>query len=41
MKKFKLSIGILAFVGLAVLNFTKSETTFAQKAMASSACYII
>ena len=36
MKKFKLSIGILAFVGLAVLNFTKSETTFAQKAMASS-----
>jgi hypothetical protein len=28
--------GILAFVGLAVLNFTKSETTFAQKAMASS-----
>ena len=36
MKKNKLSIGILAFVGLAVLNFTKSETTFAQKAMASS-----
>ena len=39
MKKIKLSIGILAFVGLAVLNFTKSETTFVQKAMASSACY--
>lgn len=38
MKKIKLSIGILAFVGLAVLNFTKSETTFVQKAMASSAC---
>lgn len=36
MKKIKLSIGILAFVGLAVLNFTKSETTFVQKAMASS-----
>ncbi len=35
MKKFKLSIGILAFVGLAVLNFTKSETTFVQKAMAN------
>ena len=36
MKKLKISVGILAFVGLAVLNFTQSESCFVSKALASS-----
>lgn len=36
MKKVKISVGILAFVGLAVLNFTQSESCFVSKALASS-----
>lgn len=33
---FRLLIGILAFAGLTVLNFTQSETCFVNKALASS-----
>lgn len=36
MNKLKLSVGILAFVGLAALNFTQSESCFVSKALASS-----
>lgn len=36
MRKFKWMVGFLAFVGLAVLNFTQSESSFVSKAMASS-----
>ena len=36
MKKIKFSVGVLAFMGLAVLNFTQSESSFLSKAMASS-----
>lgn len=36
MKKTKLSVGILAFMGLAAINFTQSENCFLSKAMASS-----
>mgnify|MGYP003290308535 CR=1 FL=1 len=36
MKKTKLSVGILAFIGLAAINFTQSENCFLSKAMASS-----
>ena len=35
MKKLKLSVGVLAFMGLAVLNFTQSESCFVSKALAS------
>ena len=36
MKKLKISVGILAFMGLATLNFTQSESSFVSKALASS-----
>ncbi len=36
MNKLKLSVGVLAFVGLAVLNFTQSERGFISQAFASS-----
>lgn len=36
MKKIKFSVGVLAFMGLAVLNFTQSESSFLSKAIASS-----
>lgn len=36
MNKLKLSVGVLAFVGLAALNFTQSESCFVSKALASS-----
>ena len=36
MKKTKLSVGILAFIGLAAINFTQSENYFLSKAVASS-----
>lgn len=36
MNKFKLSVGIFAFVGLAAINFTQSESNFVSKALASS-----
>ena len=35
MNKLKLSVGVLAFVGLAALNFTQSESCFVSKALAS------
>lgn len=35
MNKLKLSVGVLAFVGLATLNFTQSESCFVSKALAS------
>ena len=35
MNKIKLSVGALAFVGLAMLNFTQSESCFVSKALAS------
>lgn len=34
MNKLKLSVGVLAFVGLATLNFTQSESSFVTKAYA-------
>lgn len=36
MNKLKLFVGVLAFVGLAALNFTQSETSFVSMALASS-----
>lgn len=36
MNKFKLSVGIFAFVGLAAINFTQSESNFVNMALASS-----
>ena len=36
MKKTKLLVGILAFIGLAAINFTQSESSFLSKAIASS-----
>lgn len=36
MKKTKLLVGILAFIGLAAINFTQSENYFLSKAVASS-----
>lgn len=36
MNRFKTSVGIFAFVGLAVINFTQSESNFVSKALASS-----
>ena len=36
MKKIKLTIGVFAFTGLAVLNFTQSESCLVNKAIASS-----
>lgn len=36
MKKLKISVSVLAFVGLAVLNFTQSESCFVKKSLASS-----
>lgn len=36
MKKVKVFVGILAFMGLAVLNYTQSERSFISKALASS-----
>jgi hypothetical protein len=36
MKKIKNQIGVLAFMGLAAINFTQSESSFISKAFASS-----
>lgn len=36
MKKLKISVAFLAFMGLAALNFTQSERCFVSKALASS-----
>lgn len=36
MKKIKFSVGVLAFMGLAAINFTQSESCFVSKALASS-----
>ena len=36
MKKFKIVVGFFAFMGLAVLNFTQSESSFVSKSQASS-----
>lgn len=36
MKKIKFSVGVLAFMGLAAINFTQSESCFISKAQASS-----
>lgn len=35
MKKVRLSVGFIALVGLALLNFTQSESCFVSKALAS------
>lgn len=35
MKKIKFSVGVLAFMGLAVINFTQSERNFVSKSFAS------
>lgn len=34
MNKLKLSVGVLAFIGLAALNFTQSESCFVNMALA-------
>ena len=36
MKKLRITVGFLAFIGLATLNFTQSESNFVSKALASS-----
>lgn len=36
MKKIKFSVGVLAFMGLAAINFTQSESCFVSKALAST-----
>lgn len=36
MSKNRLTVGIIAFVGLAALNFTQSESCLVSKALASS-----
>lgn len=36
MKKIKLSVGLLAFMGLAMLNYTQSESCIINNALASS-----
>jgi hypothetical protein len=36
MKKIKFSVGVLAFMGLAAINFTQSESRFISKAFAST-----
>ena len=36
MNKVKFSIGVIAFAGLALLNFTQSENTFITNSQAST-----
>ena len=38
MKKIKLSVGVLAFMGLAALNFTQSESCLVSKSLAANTC---
>ena len=38
MKKIKLSVGVLAFIGLAALNFTQSESCLVSKSHAANTC---
>ena len=38
MKKIKLSVGVLAFIGLAALNFTQSESCLVSRSLAANTC---